>query len=160
MNAKDAIRMSIDMGQMVALGYLEDLQDEEMMHRPHPGCNHIKWQLGHLITSEHRMMEQAVPGTMPALPDGFDDRYTKDVASVDDPGRFDSKEELLRVFHEQRSATLEALQTIEDAKLDHETGINYAPTVAAAFELQGSHWLMHAGQWAVIRRQLGREPLY
>lgn len=37
MNAKDAIRMSIDMGQMIATGYLEDLTDEEMMHRPHPG---------------------------------------------------------------------------------------------------------------------------
>ncbi|MFG0336225.1 MAG: DinB family protein [Maioricimonas sp. JB049] len=160
MNAKDAIRMSIDMGQMIALGYLEDLTDEEMMHRPHSDCNHIKWQVGHLITSEHRMMEQAVPGTMPPLPEGFDDRYTKEAASVDDPGRFDSKEELLRVFHEQRGATLEALQTIEESRLDHETGISYAPTVAAAFGLQGSHWLMHAGQWAVIRRQLGRKPLF
>lgn len=64
------------------------------------------------------------------------------------------------MFHEQRAATLEALETIDDAKLDHETGISYAPTVAAAFEMQGSHWLMHAGQWAVIRRQLGRKPLF
>lgn len=160
MNAKDAIRMSIDMGQMIATGYLEDLTDEEMMHRPHPGCNHIKWQVGHLICSEHQMMEQAVPGAMPALPAGFDDRYTKEQASVDDPAKFDSREELLRVFHEQRAATLEALETIDDAKLDHETGISYAPTVAAAFEMQGSHWLMHAGQWAVIRRQLGRKPLF
>lgn len=160
MNVKDAIRMSIDMGQMVCMGYLEDLTDEEMMQRPYPGCNHIKWQVGHLITSEHRMMDQAVPGSMPALPDGFDDRYTREQACVDDPAKFDSKEELLRVFHEQRTATLAALDAIDEAKLDHETGISYAPTVAAVFEMQGSHWLMHAGQWAVVRRQLGREPLF
>ncbi len=24
----------------------------------------------------------------------------------------------------------------------------------------GDHWLMHLGQWSVIRRQLGRKPLF
>jgi uncharacterized protein (DUF1330 family) len=33
----------------------------------------------------------------------------------------------------------------------------YAPTVAAAFSMLGSHWLMHAGQWVIVRRELGRE---
>jgi hypothetical protein len=32
--------------------------------------------------------------------------------------------------------------------------------VGALFSVEGSHWLMHAGQWAVIRRQLGRKPLF
>ena len=35
-----------------------------------------------------------------------------------------------------------------------------APSVGAAFSMQGGHWLMHAGQWAVVRRQLGREPIF
>jgi hypothetical protein len=36
----------------------------------------------------------------------------------------------------------------------------YAPTVAAVYDMQGSHYLMHAGQWVVVRRQLGKPPLY
>ena len=28
------------------------------------------------------------------------------------------------------------------------------------FSLFGSHWLMHCGQWAVVRRELGRKPIF
>ena len=34
------------------------------------------------------------------------------------------------------------------------------PTVASLFSLAGTHWVMHAGQWAIVRRQLGRPPLF
>ena len=37
---------------------------------------------------------------------------------------------------------------------------DYAPTVGDAFLILGSHWLMHAGQWAVLRRKLGKPPLF
>ena len=36
----------------------------------------------------------------------------------------------------------------------------YIPDWGTAFVMQDSHWVMHAGQWAVIRRQLGRPPLF
>ena len=55
MDAKTAIKTGIDTGNMISTSYLGDLTDEEMMHRPHPDCNHIKWQMGHLIASEHMM---------------------------------------------------------------------------------------------------------
>ena len=47
MQAKDAIKINIEMGQFISLGYLEDLTDQELLHRPAPGANHINWQLGH-----------------------------------------------------------------------------------------------------------------
>lgn len=160
MNVKDALKLSINMGRMVSMGYVDDLTDEELMRRPHPQCNHIKWQLGHLIAGEHGMMEQIAPGSMPPLPDGFAERYSKETASSDDPAAFDSKADLLKVFEEQRAGTLAALEKTGEADFDRETGVEYAPTVGAMFELQGSHWLMHAGQWAVTRRMLGRSPLF
>jgi hypothetical protein len=73
---------------------------------------------------------------------------------------FDSKADLLKQFEAQRAGTLAALARTDDADFDRQTGVAYAPTVAAMFELQGSHWLMHAGQWAVVRRSLGRPPLF
>ena len=163
MNARDAIKVSIGTAQMISLDYLKDLTDAEMMHRPHPEINHIKWQIGHLITSERMMVEGVAPNSMPPLPDGFAERYSKETATSDDAAAFDSKEELLRVFNQQRDATLATLDKLSDEDLDEpspESLRDYAPNVGAVFNMQGAHWLMHAGQWAVIRRQLGRAPLY
>lgn len=162
-NTRQAIQITIDSGKAISLAYLGDLTDAEMMHRPDPAANHIKWQLGHLIASEHEMVEKALPGSMPPLPEGFAERYSKTACSVDDPTAFDSKQELLRVMEQQREGTLKALHSLSDDDLDGpapEKFHAYAPTVAVLFAVQGTHWLMHAGQWAVIRRRLGRPPLF
>ncbi len=160
MNAREAIRLSIDGANMISTAYLTDLSDKEFMHRPCPGCNHINWQIGHLVVAEHKMIDQAMPGSMPALPDGFEARYTKETAAVDDPKKFCTKDELMRVYEQQRKGTLAALDKLNDADLDKATGIEYAPTVGSLFSIQGGHWMMHAGQWVVVRRQLGRKPLF
>lgn len=163
MNARDAIKLSIDSAKFISLEYLADLSDEDMLQRSHPECNHIKWQMGHLISSENQMINGVCPGSMPDLPDGFAERYTKETASSDDPGAFDSKADLRQLLEQQREATLMALagQSDEDlSKPAPEAMQAYAPTVADVFSLQGGHWMMHAGQWAVIRRQLGRPPLF
>ena len=163
MDTKTAIKSALEMANMISMTYLEDLTDAEMMHRPAPGCNHIKWQIGHLISSEHRAISDCYSECMPKLPDGFIDRYTKQTSSDDDPASFDSKETLLKLYQQQRAATLAQLEQVSDAELSQESPESirsYAPTIGSAFLMQDAHWLMHAGQWAVIRRQLGREPLF
>lgn len=163
MNARDAIKVGLDMAEFIGLGYLQDMTEGELRHRPAPGANHINWQLGHIIASEHQIIESCVPGSMPALPAGFADKYTKATASIDDASKLLTKDELLKVYGTQRAATLAALAKLTDADLDRESPESirpYAPNFANAFSLQGSHWLMHAGQWAVVRRQLGRPPLF
>jgi hypothetical protein len=119
--------------------------------------------MGHLISSEHQMINGVCPGSMPVLPDGFAERYTKETATSDDAAAFDSKAELRQLLEDQREGTLKALagQSDEDlSKPAPEEMQAYAPTVADVFSLQGGHWMMHAGQWAIIRRQLGRPPLF
>lgn len=163
MNSRDAIKLSINMGDMISMAYLQDLTDEQMMQRPHPECNHLKWQIGHLIASERMMIEGVAPGSLPALPDGFAERYGKETAKSDDASAFDTKEELLRIYQTQRAGTLAALDKLTDEELDKpspEAMQGYAPNVAAAFSMQGSHWIMHAGQWAILRRQLGKPALF
>ena len=163
MNSREAIKLNLDLSGMVASTYLEDLTDEELMRRPHAGCNHIKWQLGHLIVSEHKIVETVVPSSMPSLPEGFADRYTTATASSDLATDFDSKADLLALAASLRTATLTTLDSLSDEALDQpspEPVRAYAPSVGAAFSMQGGNWLMHAGQWAVVRRQLGREPIF
>ncbi len=160
MDSREAIKGSIDTADFVAMGYLADLTDQDFMLRPHPGCNHINWQIGHLVTAEHDLIEKVAPGAMPALPVGFAEQYTKETATSNDPTKFGKKDELLRVAKEQRAATLAALSKVSDADLDRPTGLDYAPTVGAMFLLQGSHWLMHCGQWVIVRRSLGKPALF
>jgi hypothetical protein len=163
MNAREAIKLSIDSAMFISLEYLADLSEKDMLQRPHPECNHIKWQMGHLILSEYQMINGVCPGSMPGLPDGFAERYSKETTTSDDAAAFNSKAELRQLLEEQRAATLQALASQSDADLDKsapEEMLAYAPTVADVFSLQGGHWMMHAGQWAVIRRQLGRPPLF
>jgi uncharacterized damage-inducible protein DinB len=163
MNAHSAIKAALATAEMIGLAYLEDLSDNEMMVRPVEGCNHIKWQLGHLIVSENKMINAAVPGALPDLPLGFAQRYASDKSNDDAAISFDSKDELLQLYRQQRAATLRTLDGLTEQQLDaetHESIRSYAPTVGTAFVMQDSHWMMHAGQWAVVRRKLGRKPIF
>jgi DinB superfamily len=163
MDVRQALKQTMDTGEFVSMAYLGDLTDAELIRRPHPECNHILWQLGHLIASEHQMVESVLPGSMPPLPAGFAERYTPETAKSDDPAKFDSRATLMKVYREQRDAAVAKLQALSNEELSRESPEavrSYAPDVAAIFGLQGGHWLMHAGQWAVLRRQLGRPPLF
>ncbi len=163
MNAQEAIRSSIEMANFIGLKYLEDLNDGDLLVRPVPGANHIAWQLGHLIRSTQQMFAVAYPDTMPALPPGFEEKYTAETAQIDSPDAFHKKDEYLKLMGQQREAALKKLASLSEADLDQpgpEPFRDYIPKIADLFSIQGSHLLMHAGQWAVVRRKLGRKPLF
>ena len=163
MDAKEAIKINLDCADMICGAYLGDLTDEEAMRRPHAECNHINWQLGHLIAADNMMCNGCFAESIPALPDGFAEKYTKETASINDTAAFHSKEELMAAFETQRAGTIAALEKLSDEDLQKpspEAMQGYAPNWATAFVMQDAHWVMHAGQWAVIRRQLGRDPLF
>ncbi|HWB08839.1 MAG TPA: DinB family protein [Pirellulales bacterium] len=163
MNAHAALRGALASADSISTSYLNDLSDADLLVRPVPGANHIAWQLGHLIAAENVMMADTCPGSMPALPSGFAEKYTNDTAGSDDRGAFLSKDEYMRLYGEQRAATLKALDSLSETDFDRpapERYRGYAPTVGDVFGMQATHWLMHAGQWAVVRRKLGHKPLF
>ena len=161
--ATNVIRSSLDMASYCVKSYLEDLTDADLLIRPTEGANHMAWQLGHLITAEHSLINMVCPGSMPDLPAGFAEHYTKETAGLDDASKFHTKDVYLKLMDEQRAGTLAALEKLSDEALDMdapEAVRDYAPTVAATFALQSAHWMMHSGQWVIVRRQLGRKPLF
>jgi hypothetical protein len=163
MHAHDALKMTISMGQFVSMAYLADLTDADLMRRAAPGINHINWQVGHLILADHNHVSAILPGSMPALPNNFERIYSRDTAGSDDPQSFLDKAALLKAFEEQRGALLKALDSVSAEDLDRpapEKYKDYAQNWGALFALAGSHWLMHCGQWAVVRRQMGKPALF
>lgn len=158
MDAREALINNLKTSAMVCGSYLDDLTDEEAMQRPHPKCNHINWQIGHLIASEHMMASAC--GELPALPKGFADKYSKETTSSDNISDFVPKTELMKIAATQHEAVVELIGNMSDEDFDKpgpESMRSYAPTMGALANMLGSHWMMHAGQWVVLRRQLGRD---
>ena len=56
MSLKNHIRWGIEQCHWIAMAYVQDLADADLLLRPVPGMNHIAWQLGHLITGSKKML--------------------------------------------------------------------------------------------------------
>ena len=164
MNAKDAIKYALKSTQGMLETYLSDLSDADLLTRLVPGANLIAWQLGHMISSERQMTLSQLPNAVyPELPAGFAEQHNKATATAEPPRGFGTKAEYLGLFNKVREATLATLDKIPDADLDKRTTgqmADYAPTVGRLLLLHANHTLMHAGQFTVLRRKLGKKVLF
>ncbi len=162
MNAKDAIRSSANLSTMVLKTYISDLDDADLMRRPGEGCNHLAWQLGHLISSEVQLLESVAPGQEIELPGGFADAHSKEACNNDDPADFCEKRTYVEMFDMVRAASLAALDAYVQSDLDNpapEDFRAFCPTMGDMFTLIATHPMMHAGQFVIVRRQLGKPIL-
>lgn len=160
MNSKEVLKATMQLNRRIINGYLDDLSDADFLVRPVPEANHIAWQLGHLIASECHFLG-LLGGTPPELPAGFAKSHAKDTATHDQG--FATKAEYLGLLKQVREATAATLEKTAEADLDKPiTGdmAKMAPTVGRLFVLLANHELMHAGQFAVVRRKLGKPVLF
>ena len=159
MNTQDAIRATMNTSSLVLNRYLEDLSDADLMNRPGPGCNHIAWQLGHLIASENQLLESVSPGSSIELPAGFAEKHSKETISDDNPANFCTKQEYLDQFERVHAATNQVIDQLSNADLDQPAPEHFRsmfPTRGHVFILIATHGLMHAGQLVPVRRKLGK----
>jgi uncharacterized damage-inducible protein DinB len=162
MNAKDVLKTALQANHGVLTRYLSDLSDADLLVRPVPGANHIAWQLGHLIAAETRFLGTVAGAKVPPLPAGFAEQHNKAAAAGEATTGWRTKAEYLNLFDQVREATLATLASLPEADLDKPvTGdlARQAPTVGAMFFLMANHEMMHAGQFAVTRRKLGKPVL-
>ncbi len=143
---------------------LADFTDAEMLCRPVPKANHALWQLGHLVNSEVTLMNAAVPGSVPALPEDFAQRFGHDMTGCDDAAKFGyNKQQLLDLYAKVRQASIQWIKTAKLPELDKpgpEKYLRLVPTLGHLAMLIPGHANMHIGQIQVIRRALGKPVLY
>jgi uncharacterized damage-inducible protein DinB len=159
MQAQDVIRIAMNTSSMVMGRYLEDLSDADLMLRPGPGCNHIAWQLGHLISSENQLLGFVDTEAIIELPAGFAEKHSKATVGDDNPENFCTKQEYLDLFEQVHAATNVLLSKLTEADLDQPAPENFRsmfPTTGHMLVLIATHGLMHAGQLVPIRRALGK----
>ncbi|TWT82697.1 DinB superfamily protein [Planctomycetes bacterium CA13] len=163
MQSKDAIRSAMNFSNLVFKGYLSDFDDAELMKRPGKGCNHLAWQMGHLIAAEVSMLSAMFPDDAFALPEGFAEAHSKETADSDDPSKFLKKDEYFELMDKVRQQTLAVLDRASQEELagaSPENFQSFCPTVADMFILIGTHPMMHAGQIVPVRRQLGKPVMF
>ena len=159
MNVKEVIAATLDTSSMVLNAYIGDLSDADLMVRPAEGCNHVAWQLGHLISSEAMLLGMVAPGAAPELPEGFAEKHSKEQSGDDNPANFCSKQEYLDLFDKVHAATKTALEKVTEADLDQPSPENFRemfPKMGNVWVLLAIHGMMHAGQFVPVRRKLGK----
>ncbi|KAA5542731.1 DinB family protein [Roseiconus nitratireducens] len=162
MDAKAAFGKCANLSATVLKTYISDMDDKDLMVRPGEGCNHLAWQLGHLIASEVMLLEKVAPGSGIELPEGFADAHSKATCSSDDADHFLTKAEYLELFDKVHAALLAALEDYPEPDFDDpapEDFRSFCPTNGDVFSLIATHPMMHAGQFVIVRRKLGKPIL-
>ena len=164
MNGIGVVKTALNSTRDLLNWYLGDLSDQDLLHHPAPGANNIAWQMGHLIQAEPGLLRPQFPDAVyPDLPAGFAAQHGKATHDQDAPTGFASKATYVELSTKTRQATLALLDKLSDADLDRATVgsmATFAPTLGAMFLLVSNHSLMHAGQFSVVRRKLGKPVLF
>ncbi len=158
MNAQQAILTTLDLSTRVLHNYVGDLSDEQLLRRP-PGCNHLAWQLGHLIAMECQLLDMVSPGSAIELPERFAERHSREATADNDPAHFETKQRYLSLLAESHEAVREALNKTTAEQLDQPGPAaleGLCPSVGHVYNLIATHGLMHAGQFVPVRRELGK----
>lgn len=143
--------------------HMGDFSEVEWMTRPVPAANHTAWQMTHLAQFDAMVAGVLSPGAKVSVPASFEQAQGKEAAKSDDPKKFPTKAEVLKVMDEANAIQVAALKKMSDAdfaKPSPEQCQGFAPTVGHLVLLLPSHAAMHLGQIQVIRRKLGRPVMF
>jgi hypothetical protein len=160
MRGKDVVKSVLVTTADTMKMFLGDLADADLTVRPVPSANHIAWQLAHLITAEKFLLEGELPGAVyPPLPPAINELGNERTGKVDPAAGYLPKSQYLEWFDKLRAVTVAAVDKLSDSDLDTPSKgpmAKYAPTLGDLLILTGNHTLMHAGQFTVVRRALGK----
>lgn len=162
MTGKDVCLNVLQSTQYLMKEYLKDLADADLQKAPVAGANNIAWQTGHLIASEVSL-GAALGAQYPELPPALKELGRGASAKTNPDGGGLSKADYLAWFDRVRQATIAAVQKLTDAQLDTPSSgplKDFAPNWGAIVVLLGNHTMMHAGQFTVTRRALGKPVLF
>lgn len=164
MNGIEVLKASLAGTQYVLKWFVDDFSDAELLARPVPNANHAAWQIGNVITGDvYILKDQSLNASFPELPEGFAEKHGPNGSKADGPEGFLSKAEYFALFDKVRAATIASLDSLTDADLDRPTTgdiAKFAPTLGRLYLMVSDHTLMHAGQFSVIRRSLGKPVLF
>lgn len=153
MDVHQAIESLLTTADTVVQRYLSDFPTDQWSMRPHPDCNDLNWQFGHAVLSESQMIDG---GPSSQLTFGKDAARIYQKTQTGPVGSERLEPEQLWIWYaEVRKHSLDLLRELSSRDLDRpmpDSISSYCPTLGDAYLAVGAHWMMHTGQWAVLRR--------
>jgi len=139
-----------------------DLSDDDMVLQPPGVPNHAAWTLGHIIYSCQAMAGEL--SVKPWLPDDWESQYGYGSSPAAVVAHRPSKEALLAALEEASNRLRNALVPLDEEDLadplPDEKIREILPTKGhALLQVVAGHTAYHAGQLAVWRHAIGRQPV-
>jgi uncharacterized damage-inducible protein DinB len=139
--------------------FVDDLTPEQRLYRICPEANCVDWVVGHLVLTEQRFHAVFGAASTP-LPEGFDKLFARDETAPRQVSYGDTSN-LMKLFDQQRDITINRVCELKEEELIVPL-TNPHPrfsTLGEAAQFCALHTTLHAGQFSMIRRMLGKPPV-
>lgn len=153
-----------------ARAYTESLLDADdpadWFRMPTEGVSHVAWQVGHLAFAGYRLALERVRGPRPddvqLISDAFLAQFGRGSSPDPDPSSYPDAAEIRATFDRVQARVITELAVLDDAELDRPVAVPHrlCGTKAEILAWAARHEMFHAGQIALLRRLLGRPPLW
>lgn len=154
---KETLRSHVEGIHSAINRLITDISEQESMVTIGSSPNHIKWLTGHLVFTA-KLAGMTLGGTMD-LPDGWMHLFRRGSETPETQQSFPPMAEVVAKLRGSQAALLALIDGATGEKLDTTCQIapkwEDSPMNAILFLM--AHDFYHAGQMAMIRRELGRE---
>jgi hypothetical protein len=152
----------LDLPYRMILALAKDFTDEEARQAA-GGNKPLVWYLGHTTITKDSVLS-LYTGSESALSEEYRGRFGRGSDGSADFGDAPAKEELLATFKDVHGRLREFLSSLEPEDMSRPAGREaFHPllsTLGSAVALVVAHDGYHAGQIAVLRRAMGKDPLF
>ena len=159
-SVNDTIAHALTQSGMLLNRYTADLTPQEFLHRPAAKANCAAWTVGHLVLTDRGVLKRLNLIDLPALPDGFEKRFSRD-EGCPQAESFGDVSVLLPLFNQHRQRLIDAVKRATSQQLQTPLDKPHPmfSNVGEQALFMAAHTAMHAGQFTIIRRSLGRPPI-
>ncbi len=148
------------------LRFLDGLTPDDWFRIPPAGVSHIAWQAGHVAYAEYRLVLVRLRGVAPddagLMPDELARHFKAESTPDPDPSAYPPADAIRAALDRVHARALKELSATDPATLGRpaEPPHPIAKTKLDALYWCAAHESVHAGQIGLLRRQLGRRPLW
>jgi hypothetical protein len=149
-----------------SLRLIDSIDPADWFRIPSAGVSHIGWQIGHLAFAEYRLVLARVRGPKPGDDQLISEEFTRLFGARSTPdadaSRYPGPAAIRATLDRVHAQVLTELPRFDAAALaaPMESPHAIAKTKMESLFWCAAHELVHAGQIGLLRRQLGKEPLW
>ena len=162
---EDALR-GIQSVRPYTLEALAGVGDEDWFRMPSEGVTHIGWQVGHLAIAEYRLLLAQLRGMRPEdeefVPANYVALFGRGSEPSADKSIYPSPAELRQVLDAVHEHALAQLASFPDDQLDQQPERDHriCKTKLDCIEWCARHEMVHVGQIGLLKRLLGKQPVW